>query len=84
MLGDLGHEAGLSKLEEDAQTRARAEGKSADEVERIYYTIYANSCSDPGLVRNYLDSGMLAQMIAKKEAKMLATPLASQEEQLEH
>ena len=71
-------------LEEQAKEQAKAEdGKAAgkgkrvtedggDCDDRIYYSIYANLCSDPELVRKYLDSGVLTRMIARYEAKMLA------------
>ncbi|KAF1946455.1 hypothetical protein EJ02DRAFT_441075 [Clathrospora elynae] len=61
MLSDLGHEAGLTKLEEDAQATSKAEGKSDED---------------------YLDSGILVEMIAK-EAKVLSYPSGSKESQLE-
>ncbi|EOA89718.1 hypothetical protein ACJQWK_02541 [Exserohilum turcicum] len=82
MIGDMSHEAGLIKLEEDAKARAKAEGKSDKEVDAIFYSLY--NCSDPELVRSYLDSGVLVDMIAKKQAKMLSPLTGSQDERLEY
>ncbi|KAF3047236.1 hypothetical protein E8E11_007961 [Didymella keratinophila] len=38
-VSELGHEMGLSKLEEDMEATAKAEGKSEEEVRKIYLTI---------------------------------------------
>lgn len=84
MLGEMSHEAGLTKLEEDAQARAKAEGKSDKEVNSICYTIYGNDCSDPELVRKHLDSGVLVDMIAKKESKMLSKLTGSLDQRLDY
>lgn len=85
MVSDLSHEAGLTKLEEDTQASAKAAGKSEEDTERsIHYSIYAGCCSDTELVRKHLDSGVLVDMIAKKEMKMLAPLTGSKEESLEH
>jgi hypothetical protein len=82
---DMGHEAGLTKLEEDAQAVAKAQGKSEEEAERsIYYSLYAPCCSDIELVRNHLDSGVLVDLIAKKEAKILAPLTGSRDEAFEY
>ncbi|KAG9192652.1 hypothetical protein G6011_11386 [Alternaria panax] len=72
MVSDLSHEAGLTKLEEDDQTSAKAAGKSEEDAERsIHYSIYADMYSDTELVRKHLDSGILVDMVAKHEARML-------------
>ncbi|EMD96833.1 hypothetical protein COCC4DRAFT_41685 [Bipolaris maydis ATCC 48331] len=84
VISEMSHEAGLAKLEEDAQARAKAEGKSDKEVNLIYYTIYSNDCSDPELVRKHLDSGVLVDMIAKKESKMLSKLDGSLDQRLDY
>jgi hypothetical protein len=77
MVGDLGHEAGLTKLEEDAQAAAKAAGRSQKEVQGIYYSLYGGSA--PDVVRKHLNSGVLAKMIAEKEKAMLAIPTKDDE-----
>ncbi len=82
---DLGHEAGLTKLEEDAKAVAKAQGMSEEDAERsIDYSIPAGCCSDIELVRKHLDSGVLVDMLAKKEAKILAPLTGSQDELAEY
>ncbi|KAI4644745.1 uncharacterized protein J4E78_009564 [Alternaria triticimaculans] len=76
----LDTEAGLFPLMEAAQARARAQGKSEEEAGRCCaYSTYAPYCSHPKLIRNHLDSGILVDMIATKEAKMLAGPVGLKE-----
>ncbi|KAI5376986.1 hypothetical protein J4E82_004361 [Alternaria postmessia] len=83
MVSDLSHEAGLTKLGKDARVSAKAAGKSDEDIERdIFYSIYANLCSDPELVRRHLDSGILVDMIAKKETKMLTPRTTGLKEKL--
>jgi hypothetical protein len=77
MVGDLGHEAGLTKLEEYAQAAAKAAGRSEKEVQGIYYSLYGGSA--PDVVRKHLNSGVLAKMIAEKEEAMLAIPTKDDE-----
>ncbi|KAH9880133.1 hypothetical protein J1614_002159, partial [Plenodomus biglobosus] len=84
MLGEMSYEAGLDKLQEDAQALARAQGQSEEDVEQIYYSLYGDCCSDPELVRAHLDSGVLVDMIAKKEAKMLEIPSGLEDCMLEY
>jgi hypothetical protein len=74
IISELSHEAGLTKMEEEAQALAKAAGKDEKEVDRIYYSIDGNSCSNSDLVRKHLDSGILSKMIAEKEATLLAMP----------
>ncbi|KAI4619651.1 hypothetical protein J4E83_005506 [Alternaria metachromatica] len=84
-VGDMGHELGLSKLQEDAHAVAKAQGKTEEEVERsIHYDIYAPCCSDPELIRKHLDSGVLVEMLSKKEAKILKPLTGSTDEGLEY
>lgn len=64
---------GIHKLEEEAQAKAAAKGDKEAE-QRVYYSIYAPSCSDPEVVRDHLDSGVLAEFLEKKEAKLLLAP----------
>jgi hypothetical protein len=81
----MGHELGLSKLQEDAQAVAKAQGKTEEEIERnIHYDLYAPCCSDPEVVRKHLDSGVLVDILSKKEAKILAPLTGSQDEAFEH
>lgn len=82
-LSELGHEMGLTKLEEDMQAAARAAGKSEEEVDRIYLSIYGGG-SHPEVVRKHLDSGVLADFIKVREAKMLSIPDGTQDQQLEY
>ncbi|KAI8939739.1 hypothetical protein NX059_003484 [Plenodomus lindquistii] len=84
MVSDLDHEAGLTKLQDEAQALAKAPGQSEADSDKIYYSIYGNCCSDPELVRAHLDSGILVDMIAKKEAKMMSLPTGSMDEKLEY
>jgi hypothetical protein len=74
IVGDLSHEAGLIKMEEEAQAIAKAAGKDEKEVDGICYSIDGNACSNPDLVRKHLNSGVLSKMITEKEAIMLAMP----------
>jgi hypothetical protein len=53
-------------------------------VDGIHYSILADICFDPELVRKHLDSGVLVDVIAKKEAKMLSELTGSQDEMLEY
>ncbi|KAF9701064.1 hypothetical protein EKO04_000567 [Ascochyta lentis] len=82
-LSELGHEMGLTKLEEDMQTAAKASGKSDEEVNDIYLSIYGGG-SHPDVVRKYLDSGVLVDLLKTKEAKMLSMPDGTQNQQLEY
>jgi len=81
---NLTSEAGLYKLEEDAKAIAKAKGKSEKDVDGVSYLIYAPACSDPGSVRKHLDGGILVDLIAKKETKMLAVPSGHKDEMLEY
>lgn len=74
---ELSAEAGLLKMEEDAQAAAKAAGKSEKEFSSIYYTLYGES--HPEEIREHLDSGVLTEMIANKEASILAMPTKEQE-----
>ncbi|KAJ4340756.1 hypothetical protein N0V95_007430 [Ascochyta clinopodiicola] len=82
-LSELGHEMGLTKLEEDIQAAAKASGKSDEEVGRIYLSIHGGG-SHPDIVREHLDSGILVNFIKTKEAKMLSIPDGTQDQQLEY
>ncbi|XP_014561768.1 hypothetical protein COCVIDRAFT_33375 [Bipolaris victoriae FI3] len=73
IVSEMSDEAGLTKLEEEAQA-----------PHSIYYTIYRNICSDPELVRKHLDSGVLVDMIAKKESKMLSELTGSLDQRLDY
>jgi hypothetical protein len=77
IVGDLGHEMGLTKLEDEHQKRAKAEARD-EAASHIYFSIYAPLCSDIELVRKHLDSGVLADLIQKKEAELLAQPRKQQ------
>jgi hypothetical protein len=79
IIDDLNHEAGLSKLMEEAQSFAKTAGEDEKDIDDIHYSIYAHYCSNPDLVRKHLDSGLLVKMIAKKEATMLAMPAKERE-----
>ncbi|CAN9084307.1 unnamed protein product [Alternaria sp. RS040] len=84
-VGDMGHEAGLTELEEAAKAVAKSQGKGEEDIEgSIHYDLYAPCCSDPEVVRKHLDSGALVDMIAKREAKILAPVNGSTEEAMEH
>lgn len=74
---------GLTKLEEEMQAAAKASGKSEKEVDNIYLSIYGGG-SHPDVVRKHLDSGVLANLIKAKEAKMLSIPNGSHDQQLEY
>jgi len=74
---------GLSKLEEDMEVTAKAEGKSEEEVRKIYLTICGGG-SHPEVVRNHLDAGALAKCIKTWETKMLTVPNGSKDQQLEY
>ncbi|EUC39278.1 hypothetical protein COCCADRAFT_31658 [Bipolaris zeicola 26-R-13] len=73
IVSEMSDEAGLTKLEEEAQA-----------PHSIYYTIYRDICSDPELVRKHLDSGVLVDMIAKKESKMLSELTGSLDQRLDY
>jgi hypothetical protein len=79
IISELSHEAGLAKMEEEAQAVAKAAGKDEKEVDRIYYSIVGHACSNPDLVRKQLDSGVLSKMIAEKDSTMLAMPTKERE-----
>ncbi|KAK5135339.1 hypothetical protein LTR08_005443 [Meristemomyces frigidus] len=80
LISDMDGEAGIPKLEEDAKKIAEAEHaiKKAcaretgyDDGDDISLSIFADHCSTEGtvkLVRDHLDSGVLAEMVAKMEA----------------
>lgn len=82
-VGELGDEMGLSKLQEDMEAAAKAEGKSEAEVCKIYLDIYGGG-SHPEVVRKHLDSGALAECIETWETKMLTVPTGSKDQQLEY
>ena len=84
MVENLTGEAGFFKLEKDAQAIAKAEGKSEKDVEGVSYIIYRPMCSDPELIRKHLDNGILVDLIAKKEAKMMDDPTGNKEKMLEY
>jgi len=79
MISEVGHEAGLTKLEEEAQAKAKAAGKSEKEIGSIYYSLYGNGSPRDDIVRKHLDSGALVNHIAKKEATLLAMPTKDRE-----
>ncbi|KAI0587989.1 zf-MYND domain-containing protein [Pyrenophora tritici-repentis] len=81
---NLTSDAGLYKLEENAKAIAKAKGKSEKDVEGVSYLIYGPACSHLDSVRKHLDGGILADLIAKKEAKMLGALAGSKEEMLEY
>ncbi|KAL1799961.1 hypothetical protein ACET3X_000303 [Alternaria dauci] len=84
-VGDMGHQAGLTELEEAAKAVARSQGNSEEDTERsIHYDLYAPCCSDSEVVRKHLDSGALVEMIAKREAKILAPLNGSIDESAEY
>src|SRR5690242_6727685 len=74
---------GLSKLQEDMEAAAKAEGKSDEEICKIYLDIYGGG-SHPNIVRKHLESGALAECIKTWETKMLAVPNGSKDQQLEY
>jgi hypothetical protein len=78
-LSDLGHVAGLIKMEEEAQAKAKAAGKSEKEIDSIYYSMYGNGSPRADVVRKHLDSGVLVKLIAEKEATLLAMPTKERE-----
>lgn len=82
-VSELGHEMGLSKLQEDMEAAAKAEGKNEEEVRKIYLDIYGGG-SYPEVVRKHLDSGALATCIETWETKMLTVPNGSKDQQLEY
>lgn len=84
IISELGYDLGLASLEEAAQANAKAAGKDQEEIDGVYYTIYGPSCSDPEIVRKHLDSGVLTDIIAEKEAMLLSIPSGTKEQQLEY
>jgi hypothetical protein len=74
---------GLSKLEEELQASAKAEGKSDEDVDKIYLSIYGGG-SHPEVVRKHLDSGALAKCVKAWETKMLTVPNGSRDQQFEY
>jgi hypothetical protein len=74
---------GLTKLEEEMCAAAKAAGKTDKEVDSIYLSIYSGG-SHPDVVRKHLDSGILADFIKVKEAKMLSIPDGTQNQKLEY
>ncbi|CAE7176278.1 hypothetical protein CFE70_005481 [Pyrenophora teres f. teres 0-1] len=81
---NLTSDAGLFKFEKNVKAIAKAMGKSEKDVEDISYLIYRPMCSDTETVRKHLDDGILVDLIAKKEAKMLGALTGSKDEMLEH
>lgn len=79
-LSELGHEMGLTKLEEEIQAAAKAVGKDDGQ---IYLSIYGGG-SHPDVVRKHLDSSVLVDFIKVKEAKMLSVPNGTRDQQLEY
>ena len=75
---DLDGDLGLHKLQEDAAEKHKkdvkdnASSKEHDEGLEVMYSIFAGHCDDIELVRKHLDSGVLSDMLAKKEVDMLA------------
>lgn len=78
----MGYDMGLDKLEENMQATAKASGKSDEEVDRIYLSIYGGG-SHPDVVREHLDSGALANLVKVKEARMMKVPDGSINQRLE-
>lgn len=81
-VSEMGHAMGLSKLEDEIKAAAKAAGKSDSEVDRIYLSIYGGS--HPDVVRKHLDSGVLANFIGVKEARMMKIPTGSVDELAEY
>lgn len=77
----MGYEMGLDKLEEELRASAKAAGKSDEEINGIYLSIYDGSHSD--IVRKHLDSGVLANFIKVKEARMMKIPDGSEDQMVE-
>jgi hypothetical protein len=73
LVSDIDGDFGLHQMEEQHQAEAKAEGDKKPE-DRIHYTIYAPACSDVELVRQHLDNGALAYVIADKTTKLLSKP----------
>jgi hypothetical protein len=73
LVGDMSGEFGLYQMEEQHQAKAKANGAKKAE-DRIHYTIYAPACSDVELVRQHLDHGALAYVIAEKTTKLFSKP----------
>ncbi|KAF2448579.1 hypothetical protein P171DRAFT_461372 [Karstenula rhodostoma CBS 690.94] len=71
MVSDMGAEAGLDKLEEEAVAKANADG-DADAEEHVYFSLLHPT--HPDIVRQHLDSGVLVDLIKEKKAAMLAPP----------
>lgn len=82
-VGELGDEMGLSKLQDDMETAAKAESKSEEVVRNIYLTICGGG-SHPEVVRKHLDAGALAKCIKTWETKMLTVPNGSKDQQIEY
>lgn len=68
-VSELGYEMGLSELEEQMKATAKASGKSDEEIDSIYLSIYGGSHAE--IVREHLDSGVLASFVDVKWAKMM-------------
>jgi hypothetical protein len=86
-VGELGHAMGLGKLEKEMRAAAKASGKSDKEVNSIHLCIYGGPPPDggshPDVVRRHLDSGVLANFIKVKEARMMKIPDGSREQVME-
>ncbi|KAH6637534.1 hypothetical protein C7974DRAFT_143159 [Boeremia exigua] len=83
IVSELGHDLGLTKLEEEMQAAAKAAGKSEEEINSIYLSICGGS-SHADVVREHLDSGALTDLIKVMETKMLSFPDGSQDQLLEY
>ncbi|KAF2875805.1 hypothetical protein BDV95DRAFT_626225 [Massariosphaeria phaeospora] len=73
IVSELTHDAGLDRIAEDANAKAKAANPKNEDDRGVYYSIYGGG-DDREFVRKHLDSGALEYMIAEKEANMLAPP----------
>lgn len=78
IVSELTDEAGLYKLEEEAQKAYEAAGHGQEndqsfDPNRPFYSLY--SPSDPEFVRKHLESGILIQLFEKYEAKLFTDDL---------
>lgn len=62
IISELSGEAGLTQMEEEARSIAKAADKDEKYLNQIYYTLLGGSCSDPDLVRKHLESGVLEKI----------------------
>ncbi len=81
-MDEFNEEAGVFELEKQDIEHAEKEGKKVklrsecgeENDVAIHYSVFSDLCSNPTKIRDHLDSGVLAKLLTKYEAKLPIHP----------